>query len=253
MSNIYSTQYTEIARYDSIEKQFMANQYNNFSCMIDANTGQLTLINSKDETLPYTEIIMHAKSGISEGDDIIHDVYRLIRLSTHSSKPFFCWWEKFCIFHFQKKIVNCTNNITINGADEPIELECSIEYEFFKYEDLDNYQPMMNFTFYVKENNLIYTPIDQNELDEIQDYKIDNHMALTWKRSIIYRIKSIQQEEHHREYACIIIPDTVRNDVLFQDQNRVCQIKINIKSRLWLISNEFSILFFLFKMIILQE
>jgi len=74
----------EIARYDSIKQQFILNHHENSSYTINSNTGQLTLINT--DNLLYTEIIMHAESGLSKGDDILHDIYRFVRLSTTSSK-----------------------------------------------------------------------------------------------------------------------------------------------------------------------
>jgi len=92
-----------------------------------------------------------------------------------------------------------------------------------KYDDLDNYFPRINLTFYIKENN----SINQIYLNEIKDLQIDKN----WKRSIIYRIKSINKEENNREYICIIIPDTLLNKDLFQDNNRICRTTINIKSK----------------------
>ncbi|CAF3966316.1 unnamed protein product [Rotaria sp. Silwood2] len=210
LDNNHLNQYTEIARYDSIQNQFILNYRQDYSYTIDSTTGQLTLINTNNENLLYTEISLHAESGLNQGDEILHDIYRLIRLSTKS--------------------INCTTNITVN-VDESIEMTCTIEYEFLNYDDLDNYQPIINFTFYIKENDFMYKIIDQNYLNEIKDFKIDNNMALNWKRSIIYRIKSINQEENNREYGCIIISESLRNEDLFQDNNRICQIRINVLNR----------------------
>jgi hypothetical protein len=78
--------YTEIARYDSNENHFILNHDENFSYTIDANNGQLTLSDINNENLLYTEISMHAESGLSKGDEILHDIYRLIRLSNTTSK-----------------------------------------------------------------------------------------------------------------------------------------------------------------------
>ncbi|CAF3539320.1 unnamed protein product [Rotaria sordida] len=210
LNNNHLNQYKEIARYDSIKNQFILNYHKDYSYTIDSNTGQLTLINTNNENLLYTEISLHAQSGLSQGDDILHDIYRLIRLSTKS--------------------INCTRNVTVN-IDESFEITCTIEYEFLNYDDLDNYQPIINFTFYIKENDFIYKIIDQNYLNEIKDFKIDNNITLNWKRSIIYTIKSINKEENNREYGCIIIPDTLRNEDLFQDNNRICRTGINVKNR----------------------
>ncbi|CAF0971739.1 unnamed protein product [Adineta steineri] len=85
---ISSNKYQEIARYDSIKKQFLMNSNENFSSTIDKNTGQLTVINTQNKNLIYTEIILHAQSGLSKDDDILHDIYRFIRLSTSSRKTF---------------------------------------------------------------------------------------------------------------------------------------------------------------------
>jgi hypothetical protein len=86
LNNIHSNQYREIARYDLIENRFILSHHEDSSYTIDANTGQLTLINTTDENLLYTEISLHAESGLSNGDEILHDIYRLIRLSNSSSK-----------------------------------------------------------------------------------------------------------------------------------------------------------------------
>jgi len=120
--------------------------------------------------------------------------------------------------------------MTIN-VDESIEIDCTIEYEFLKYDDLDNYHPIINLRFYIKENNSMYKPIDQIDLNEIKDFQIDNNRTLNWKRSIIYRIKSINKEENNREYVCIVIPDTLQNENLFQDNNRICRTRINVRSK----------------------
>jgi len=119
--------------------------------------------------------------------------------------------------------------MTVN-LDESIEIDCTIEYEFFKYEDFDNYQPKINMTFYIKQNNSMYIPIDEIE---VKDLKIDDHnQTLNWKRSIIYRIKLINKEENNREYVCIIIPDMLQNEDLFHDNNRICRTRINIRSKI---------------------
>jgi hypothetical protein len=92
-NNIYSTKSREIARYDSIQNRFILNHYKDFPCTIDANTGQLTLINPNDENLLYTELSLHAESGLIKGDEILYDIYRFIRLLTPSRKryyPFLC-------------------------------------------------------------------------------------------------------------------------------------------------------------------
>lgn len=77
----------EIARYDSIQKQFILNSYENSSYTIHPHSGHLTLINITNYTnLLSTEIIMHAESGLNEGDDILHDIYRFSHLLTNSRK-----------------------------------------------------------------------------------------------------------------------------------------------------------------------
>ncbi len=92
---------------------------------------------------------------------------------------------------------------------------------------MDNYFPKINLTFYIKENN----SINQIYLNEIKDLQIDNNKILNWKRSIIYRIKSINKKENNREYICILISDNLQNNDLFQDNNRICRTRINIKSK----------------------
>lgn len=52
---------------------------------------------------------------------------------------------------------------------------------------------------------------------------------MNWKRSIIYKIKSINTNQ---EYICIIIPDYIENQNLFQDNNRICRTRINIPSKI---------------------
>ncbi|CAF0768856.1 unnamed protein product [Adineta steineri] len=206
---ISSNKYQEIARYDSIKKQFLMNSNGNFSSTIDKNTGQLTVINTQNKNLIYTEIIIHAQSGLSKDDDILHDIYRFIRLSTSS--------------------LNCTTNVTIN-VDESIEIQCTIEYEFIKYEDFDSYQPRINFTFYLKQNDSFYTAINQEYLNEINDIQVDDNMTWIWKRSISYTVRLMNKEENYREYACIIIPDTLKIVDIFQDDNRICRTRINIQN-----------------------
>jgi len=83
---ISSNQYKEIARYDSTKQQFILNDHENSFYTINSNTGQLTLINTNNTNLLYTEISMHSESGLSKGDDILHDIYRFIHLLTTSSK-----------------------------------------------------------------------------------------------------------------------------------------------------------------------
>ncbi len=79
-------QYQEIARYDLIKHRFILHPQNNNSYTLNAHTGQLTLINTNTIDLLYTEISIHAESGLSQGDDILHDIYRFIRLSPTSSR-----------------------------------------------------------------------------------------------------------------------------------------------------------------------
>ncbi|CAF1164112.1 unnamed protein product [Rotaria magnacalcarata] len=208
-TNTYLNQYTEIARYDSMKNRFILNSYKNNSYTIDSKNGELTLINTNDDNLLHTEINLHVESGLSPHDDIIHDIYRLIRISTRT--------------------LNCTTNLTVN-IDESTEIVCTIEYEFLNYEDLDDYQPMINFTFFIRENNSTYKIIDQNYLNEIQDFKIDDNSTFNWKRSIAYTIKSINTEGNNRDYGCIIIPDTRKNEDLFQDMNRICRINVHVKN-----------------------
>lgn len=112
------------------------------------------------------------------------------------------------------------------NIDESIEIECTIEYEYLKY----NYsKPKINLIFYLKENNSFYIPIDEIYLNKIEDIEIEkNH----WKHSIIYQIKSINN--HQQEYICMIIPDYFENEDLFQHSNRICRTIINIQSRIFL-------------------
>lgn len=72
----------EIARYDPVQRQYILHHRFSSGYKIDPNTGQLTLPN--DPGL-HTEISMHAQSGIADGDEILHDVFRLVRLRPTSS------------------------------------------------------------------------------------------------------------------------------------------------------------------------
>ena len=59
---------------------------------------------------------------------------------------------------------------------------------FFNYEDLDEYQPSLNLTFYLEQNRSMYTMIDQMYLNEIKDLRIDKNERLKMaKRSISYK------------------------------------------------------------------
>ena len=140
----------------------------------------------------------------------------------------------FILFYFWTKLVNCKTNITIN-VNESIEIECTIEYKFLNYDDLDHYQPRINLTFYIKENNSTFKTIEEIYLNEIKDFQIDQNMTLNWKRLITYKIKPINTGENRREYVCIIIPDTLNNQDLFHDENRICRIIINVKGKFLLI------------------
>ncbi|CAF5225144.1 unnamed protein product, partial [Rotaria magnacalcarata] len=62
------------------------------------------------------------------------------------------------------------------------------------------------------------------------DFKIDDNSTFNWKRSIAYTIKSINTEGNNRDYGCIIIPDTRKNEDLFQDMNRICRINVHVKN-----------------------
>jgi hypothetical protein len=118
-------------------------------------------------------------------------------------------------------------NITAN-FDESIEIECTIEYEFIKNDD---YQPFINLTFYIKQNNSRYSPIDQIYLNDIEDSPMENNQSLNWKRSIRYRMKLMDKEENYREYVCIVIPDSLENEDLFQNNHRLCRTKIDIRRK----------------------
>lgn len=135
---------------------------------------------------------------------------------------------------FRERLVNCTTNIIVN-VNESVELTCSIEYEFLNYDDLDIYQPMINLTFYIRENEFTYKMIDQTYLSEIKDFKIGHNKTLNWKRSIIYRIKEINTE-HNQEYGCIALSDRLRNEDLFNDNDRICRIHVHVKSNALLIN-----------------
>ncbi len=100
---------------------------------------------------------------------------------------------------------------------------------------MDNYQPTINLTFYLKQNDSLFTVIDQIYLNEIKDLQADNNITSNWKRSIIYRIKSMNKGDDGREYACIVVPDTFQTKDLFQDKNRICLTRINVKSKVLLI------------------
>ena len=83
---ITSNQYQEIARYNSTQHRFILHPHNNKSYTVNSNTGELTLISSNTLDLLHTEIIIHAETGLSQGDEILHDIYRFIRLSPTSSR-----------------------------------------------------------------------------------------------------------------------------------------------------------------------
>ncbi len=86
MREISFHQNREIARYDSNKNRFILHSSETNFYTIHPTTGQLTLFNTNHTNLLYTEISIHAESGLSQGDDILHDIYRFIRLSTKSSK-----------------------------------------------------------------------------------------------------------------------------------------------------------------------
>jgi hypothetical protein len=79
-------------------------------------------------------------------------------------------------------------------------------------------------TFYLKQNDSTYMPVDQIYLNEIKDLQIDNN----WTRSITYTIRPINNEE----YICMVTPDSLGNKDLFEDNNRQCRTTINIKSNI---------------------
>lgn len=86
MRSIFTNQFNEIGRYDWNNKQFNLHfQYNN-SYILHPQTGDLTILNNNYLDFLQTEINLHAETGLSEGDEIIHDIYRFIRLLTNSSK-----------------------------------------------------------------------------------------------------------------------------------------------------------------------
>ena len=86
MRTISLNQYKEIAQYDLNKNQFILHSEINNSYNINPITGQLILLNNRQLDFLDTEISIHTQSGLSKGDDILHDIYRFIRLSTGSSK-----------------------------------------------------------------------------------------------------------------------------------------------------------------------
>lgn len=105
--------------------------------------------------------------------------------------------------------------------DQSIDIECSINYEFYNYEDLESYQPMINFTFYYQQNNSNYQILDKIYLN---DNQINENKSYLWQRLIRYRIPSIDKHETHRKYLCIIASDSTEN-------RQICQTNIYIPSR----------------------
>lgn len=93
---------------------------------------------------------------------------------------------------------------------------------------MNDYQPTINLTFYLKQNDSLYTAIDQIYLNEIKDFQTDINITSNWKRLINYTIKSINKG---REYACIVVPDTLQTEDLFQETNRICLTRINVRSK----------------------
>lgn len=92
-------------------------------------------------------------------------------------------------------------------------------------------------TLYFIQNHSIYIPIERNE---IRDLQIDNNRTYSWKRSIIYTIKPISEEE----YICIVIPDTLGNkDLLQYNNNRICRTRINIRNKISLDNNSSTVIF----------
>ena len=83
---ISTDNYRELAGYDLTQHGFRIRSDADLSSTIDTNTGQLTLADTSNCNLLYTEVTMHAESGLSEGDEIIHDVYRFICLLPTSRK-----------------------------------------------------------------------------------------------------------------------------------------------------------------------
>ncbi|UJR35413.1 hypothetical protein I4U23_028170 [Adineta vaga] len=195
---ISSNNYRQLARFDRIQNRFIVNHDENFSCIIHETTGQLILQNNNNENLLHYEIILHAESGFSPDDDILHDIYRFI--------------------HLLPTTLNCTKEITIH-ANESIDISCSIDYEFVIYND---YQPTINLSFYLKQKDSSYRNIISKDFDEIKN-------SFNWKRSIKYTIESIDSNELNREYICIITLDPSKNVNLFVNNHRICRTKINIK------------------------
>ena len=129
-----------------------------------------------------------------------------------------------------ESIVNCTSNVTIN-VDQSIEIECSIQYEYFQYDHLTDYQPSINLTFYRREKNSIYVPIHPLDLSTIKDVLVEKNQTSIWKRSISYTSPPIENGENYREYFCIVIPDSTQNEEIFSNTNRSCRAHINIQSK----------------------
>ncbi|CAF1160484.1 unnamed protein product [Didymodactylos carnosus] len=204
---IQSIKRTEIARWDNTKQQFILNQTSNQTFVFDSY-DQLILINSNVDDV-YNEISLRVQSGITDGDDILHITYRLVMISSKSTK--------------------CPTTITMK-QNEQQNITCKIEYNYVKYDGVGNMSLPINFTFYSKYNNS-YTQINQNDII-IEDFQT-NAGTSVWYRKIIYLLQADKQLQ--LEYVCAVIPDTIRNNDNFNekqilnDPKRSCRILINIK------------------------
>ena len=81
-----AVEHRELVRYDEIQHGFVIHQNDDLPVSINKDTGQLMLSNADDGQLLHNELVMHAESGLSQGDEIIRDVYRFARLLPTSRK-----------------------------------------------------------------------------------------------------------------------------------------------------------------------
>ena len=86
--------WASIGYFDKKQNRFVLDEnFENFSSKINENTGDLTLSNVDDDRCLFTEISLQAETGLSPGDDFLHDVYRFVRLfpTSRTSSRIFHW------------------------------------------------------------------------------------------------------------------------------------------------------------------
>ena len=128
------------------------------------------------------------------------------------------------------RAVNCTRSATID-FDDSVNITCSIEYDFWRFGDWETYQPSVNLTFYLRENDSQWTSIDPRYLMATKDTRT-NRTRWNWKHSISHVTLPLTNKERSREYLCIAIPDTPFNDDVSQNEDRVCRTTLLVRRKL---------------------